>query len=284
MESMRSASFRRVAAPPAVRLGRHAVLTFLLLQFSAAAFLVWRAFSRSIGPLDGVTVLVAATLLAGAAAVVRLAWHIANARRPPGLASRLVDWGAPAVLLVLGVCLSLRCSSPPAVLTMWLLFISAELLAWRWRRRFQRTPAARHSAVATPARPATASIEPAPAGGEVTAPPAAGLETGESAESVLPPGVSQQLTRRMSAEGVDEMVGLVRCPLASGQRQQTLHVAFCPPFAVTPEMACEQSAGAEAQVQIGQVHTFGSRLDVRLQRTAASDTDVLIRFTARCSS
>ncbi len=93
--------------------------------------------------------------------------------------------------------------------------------------------------------------------------------------------MTQQLTRSLAADGVEQISGWLRMPFAAGQRSGNLHVAFCPPFATTPELTVEQLGGPEVRIKMPQILPYGVRLDLKLVAPAEEPTAVLIQFSAR---
>jgi hypothetical protein len=93
--------------------------------------------------------------------------------------------------------------------------------------------------------------------------------------------VTQQLMRSRTADGTEELSGWLRPAFAAGQRTGSIHVAFCPPFAGTPELAVEQIGGPEARIKTAQLLPYGVRLDLKLAATADQPTTVLLQFSAR---
>ena len=93
--------------------------------------------------------------------------------------------------------------------------------------------------------------------------------------------VTQQLTRSEAADGGEELSGWLRLPFAPGQRTGSIHVAFCPPLRVAPELAVEQIEGPEARIKTAQLLPYGARLDLKLAAAAEGPTAVLLQFTAR---
>ena len=81
--------------------------------------------------------------------------------------------------------------------------------------------------------------------------------------------------------GPNELSGWLRMPFAAGQRTGSMHVAFCPPFAATPELAVEQIDGPEVRIKTAQLLPYGARLDLKLAAAAEEPTAVLLQFSAR---
>ena len=81
--------------------------------------------------------------------------------------------------------------------------------------------------------------------------------------------------------GPRNSAGWLRLSFAAGQRTGSVHVAFCPPLRVTPEMEVEQIEGPEARIKTAQVLPYGARFDLKLAAAAEQPTTVLLQFTAR---
>jgi hypothetical protein len=94
-------------------------------------------------------------------------------------------------------------------------------------------------------------------------PTAAGLEqpseASEDSETLL-----QQLNRFRDADGRETVRGTLVAEFAPGERTATLHIAFCPPFELLPQVQAEIADGPDANVKVAQVLHNGARLDVRL--------------------
>jgi len=111
---------------------------------------------------------------------------------------------------------------------------------------------------------------------------------GEAAAVAPPAGqipvdgeVLEQLTRCRSADGAELVTGYLAARFERGQRTESVHVAFCPPLPRVPEVRIEQLEGPTARIKIGQLQTFGVRVDLKLAETAAEPQRVLLRFSAQ---
>ena len=100
-------------------------------------------------------------------------------------------------------------------------------------------------------------------------------------DGLLPKEVVQQLTRSQAADGTEELFGWIRLPFAPGQRTGCIHVAFCPPLCVTPEVTVEQIEGPDARIKTAQLLPYGARFDLKLAATAEASTAVVLQFLAR---
>jgi hypothetical protein len=95
--------------------------------------------------------------------------------------------------------------------------------------------------------------------------------------------IIQQLTRTLASDGTESLSGLLRTPIAAGQRTANVHVAFCPPLAATPELQVEQTAGPPARIKTAQLLPYGARLDLKLAAAAPQTATITLRFSARTS-
>jgi hypothetical protein len=93
--------------------------------------------------------------------------------------------------------------------------------------------------------------------------------------------VLQQLTHSRAADGAECVSGWLRMPVAAGQRTGSVHVGFCPPLRVAPEVAVEQIDGPEARIKTAQPFSYGVRLDLKLLAPAEESATVLLQFSAR---
>jgi hypothetical protein len=96
--------------------------------------------------------------------------------------------------------------------------------------------------------------------------------------------VTQQLTRSTAADGTEELAGWLRIPFAAGQRTLSVHLAFCPAFAHTPELIVEQLDGPGARIKTAQVLPYGARFDLKLHAAEEISAAVMLQFTARVES
>jgi hypothetical protein len=100
-------------------------------------------------------------------------------------------------------------------------------------------------------------------------------------ETMPPEEVTQQLTRSLAVDGTEELAGWLRIPFAAGQRTGSAHLAFCPPFAHTPELNFEQLDGPEARLKTVQILPYGARVDLKLHAASELPAGVVLHFSAR---
>ena len=98
---------------------------------------------------------------------------------------------------------------------------------------------------------------------------------------IIPPNVSQQLTRAVGDDGCEVLYGLMRGHFAPGQRSLRLHVSFCPQFETVPEVSVDKIEGPELTIRVGQVLPYGARLDLRLKTLNADPLDVVLELFVR---
>jgi hypothetical protein len=168
--------------------------------------------------------------------------------------------------------------SPVAMLVLvWSLLAGSEL-AWWW-------PAVRHAWRRPPAD------APVPAGEDVlpesAVPQRAGAEAVEPAPAeetddleTLPENLRQRMVRGLDERGQEIIYGAVRCDFAAGQRQQEVHLGFCPPLDQVPELSFEQIDGPPAKIHPALVQTFGVCLEIRLPAPSTEPASVQIQFYA----
>lgn len=236
-----------------------------------AALLGWRRMDGAMTrPLDAAGLLIAAATLAAGAGLVRWALWFSRRQRPPHRPAIFGSAALSVAVVGVAVAMSLPGSPPLGLAALWL-FVGVEELwglrpaTWKW----------------WPGRGASAPVCAPSLRAEETqgvTGPAAWPE-GSAAE---PPAenVSQQLTRSRASDGTETLTGFLRVPLAAGQRNSSVHLAFCPPFGRTPRVSLQQLAGPEMRIKVAQVLPYGARCDLKLVGMSEAAAVVLLRFTA----
>ncbi|MBN2578236.1 MAG: hypothetical protein JXB10_04525 [Pirellulales bacterium] len=184
----------------------------------------------------------------------------------------LFSAGISVALLCFGWALTPPGTSAAGRSFFWLLLLAEETWGWTTFRKSGKTGTQRVSRDGLPTASQKLAASPL-----LSAPVAL-------PEEVPRPEVMQHLTRRKSAAGEEELAGWVRMPVAAGQRNGNVHVAFCPPFSRTPELAVEQVDGPEARIKTAQLFPYGVRLDLKLAVAATQPDNVLLSFSAKTSS
>ncbi len=93
-----------------------------------------------------------------------------------------------------------------------------------------------------------------------------------------------QQSRFHDSQGVDTIRGYVQVPHSAEQREAKAYVAFCPPFAVLPNVQAECVSGPPAQVIVGETLWHGARLDVRLAGTPRTSGFVTVEYLAKSTA
>jgi hypothetical protein len=271
----------------------------LTLLSAAAVVVLWRRLAGALPhPLQPAPLLALAIAVAIAAGAIRLGWPL---RCPAGSAPRAA-WipmiGASLAVAALGIAVSARAGNVAALLAFWTMLLLEE--GWAWQRVLRRT---RHIApvaawlgwrrmktgtgAAIDGVSASATVQPIaePVSVFIQAPQASTV--GSTPQSPQDKGglpsddVAQQFVRRRAADGSDTLSGFARLVFAPAQRTGSVHVAFCPPFARTPELSVAQIDGPEARIKTGQLLPYGVRLDLKLTAEAEQPISVLLRLMAR---
>ena len=260
---------------------RHASIIALTGMFVCAAIvLALRRISGAlVNPLS-IAMLVPTGFLAALSALgIRMLWRHSPDRRASSRGDLIMDILLGASLPIFAAALSLPGTNAWGLACFWLLIAAFEIWAWgpragQWLRLPRHAKTGPEKFRIDQAQSVAAHIEP------VSALPGA---ISDSLTAPLWPakGVTQQLTRSTTAQGGDLLCGALRLDLAAGQRTGNLHVAFCPPFAGTPEITAAQVDGPEARIKIAQLLPYGVRMDVKLIAPSDEPTGVLVQFTAR---
>jgi len=96
--------------------------------------------------------------------------------------------------------------------------------------------------------------------------------------------VWQQLTRRTSPDGADELTGSMQVAFEAQQRTTICHLVFCPAFAQVPAIEIEPSAGPDCRVTATHVYAYGARIELKLVDVPAESTSVRFDFIASCTT
>ncbi|MEN6559057.1 MAG: hypothetical protein ABFC54_12855 [Thermoguttaceae bacterium] len=271
-------------------ISRGPAVAALTLLTAAAAMVFCRRLAGALQrPLEPGWLLTIGLLIASIAAAVRFGWFLTSQRDGARAASRS-DWLLMTLTSVsvaawgLGICLPKTAFF--GAFSMIVILGVEEIFSWVCflRRHHPAAQVAKKSQ--TIARsPQTPFFTTADAVAPIPSDPSPAYdESGEAAFDNPPSGVTQQLTRRQTADGADELSGWLRASFVAGQRTASVHVAFCPPFAAMPELEAEQVDGPEARVKTAQRWPYGARLDIKLSAAAKEPTDVLLQFLAKTES
>jgi len=241
-----------------------------LLPVMSAA-MTWRRLAGALQtPLSWQGLLWIGILLAAAAAAAHSAWRHSVQGTPAARWEFLPAGLITASLMAMGGALSIPGTSPLGLVLFWGTVAGEELAAWAprlWRVRFRA--ACRREPGASIAAGDRNAVAEGPLGPKMIWGKAASAD------------VVQQQTRSRAADGTEVLCGWLRVPLAAGQRSASVHVAFCPPFPRTPEVAVQQREGPAARIKAVQLLPHGARFDVRLAQPSESAGSVLLEFSAQ---
>ena len=120
-----------------------------------------------------------------------------------------------------------------------------------------------------------------PSAGNSILSPDAGQSTSDVERSEFDGRLTQILQRGVDEQGNEMFWGTIRADFAAGQRSQSLHLAFCPPFDSLPELTVDRAEGPAANVSVAEVQSYGARIEVRLGGVLPEVTEVTLEFYAR---
>jgi hypothetical protein len=265
---------------PAAQCGHASILALTGMFVCAAIVLALRRISGALVHPLPLAMLIPTGLLADFSAFgIRTLWRHSTDRSASARGNLIIDILLGTSLMIFAAALSLPGSSAWGLACLWLLIAVYEIWAWRprarqWLRRARQKKTGMEQFRIDPPQSVAAHIEP------VSALPGA-ISDSSTAPMWPAKGVTQQLTRSTTAKGGDMLCGALRLDLAAGQRTGNLHVAFCPPFAGTPEITAVQADGPEARIKIAQLLPYGVRMDVKLSAPSDKPSAVLVQFSAR---
>ena len=96
--------------------------------------------------------------------------------------------------------------------------------------------------------------------------------------------VVQWMSRTQAPGGGETVEGGIKVAFARGQRQEVLHVSFCPPLAGVPEVDCEVLDEAPVDVRVAAAQPYGLRLEARRDDPQeALTTEIGFAATARAA-
>lgn len=259
---------------------RWLAVTGLVLLAAAPGVLGWRRLAGALrDPLCPAALIGVGVAVAAGAAGVRLALRHAQQTSAEGRArwaQRAVAWGVPLAVLGVGTALSLPQSPLPGLAALWSVLLAGEGWAWftQWRHRPAASSQEAGDRPSWPERP-----EGGPSASMVVAQMVPLFPAGHAAPE---DDVLQQMLRRRGVDGSEEVSGWVRVALARSQRTANVHLAFCPPFARTPQLAVEQLEGPEVRIKKVQTLPYGARFDLKLAEPSEEPVAALLQFSARC--
>jgi hypothetical protein len=264
------------------------VFTAGLLSITAAWLLIRRFGGALLEPLPSSALLVIGASLGALLAVAGLL-----ERRI--LRSAAFGWisGLPVLRILLtsgvwmlGIAVSLPGNSTATLIVFWAFIVVGTagawspvgLVSWIVRRTCRRNGIGRIDVSEPP--PSGRAISGSDPERRLPAFSEADEEAEEEEETLLPEEVSQRIVRARDERGAEIVYGTVRCDFVAGQRQQSIHIAFCPPLRAIANLTTDQVAGPAVQIKPMLVETFGAGLEVKLGAPSKGLTQVQIQFFA----
>ncbi len=106
------------------------------------------------------------------------------------------------------------------------------------------------------------------------------IDQRNAAELAADPSVWQQLTRRTSADGADQITGSLQSTFDAEERTSICHLVFCPAFARVPTLEIEPSAGPDCRIKATHVYPYGARIEIKLSELHTESTTVRFDYMA----
>lgn len=237
------------------------------LLLVVAGLVLWRRLAGALEtPLPAPVLAGAGVLLAALAAGARLAWRRQSPQCTPLTRGLVIELGPTAALVLLGIAWSLPGTSVLGLTALWGVILLEE--AWSFRGvligRAGRLDAPLEVGQSAPPAAENPPNVPIPI-----------LDAAQPADDVV-----QQLTRTRQPDGTDRLGGWLRARFAAGQRTESVHLAFCPPFERAPRLEVSRRGGPAVRVKTAQLLAHGARLDLKLAATAEQPEWVLLEFAA----
>jgi hypothetical protein len=223
------------------RLVRIVVVASLIAAVTTAAFLLSRRITGAFS-----TELPAPQLFAIATLALIWAIGVRELTYPSAL--------APSISIAVILALAIACSYPGSRLVDWLIWpaVMVELVFLPASRRHHKP------SPSTPTTPLTTTSD-----------------SEDQTENIL-----QHLTRIRLSDGHEAIRGELVAEFPTGERQATLHVAFCPPFELLPHIDVNIPDDSDATVKVTQFLHNGTQLEVRLPDPAEEPVRVTIELFA----
>ncbi len=236
--------------------------------FSAAGFLCYRRVVGAVStPLSTAALAGLGLSLAATAFASRHVWRRTGTTRS---ASIVLSCLVTVSVLAFAAAATLPDSSSLGLLWLWLLVVGEEFWGW-WPRK---------SASVRQFTPVTCLPQPSVADAE--GPTHFDQTIADSTFGLPVPQehVTQQVTRLLEPDGTERIVGWMRVSFEAGQRLASVHLAFCPPFARSPEATLERLEGPQVRIKRAQVFPFGARFDLKLDTPAERRSDLVLHVAA----
>jgi hypothetical protein len=257
----------------------------VLLLMTAGWLLVRRVGGALQEPLSGAAQVLLGSLLSS----MLLAAGPIERRTAAGTSPGRDSWPLLACMLIsmaavmLGAAITLPGSSVLASSAFWLLILAGAVPAWlrfALLPRFERRDLEQEPCDAV-ARLSGSREAVLPWDVEGCASAECEVDEDEDSEQqLLPDDVLQRVVRARDQGGSEIVYGTVRCRFVDGQRQQSIHLAFCPPLQTLAHFATDQVSGPTVQIKTVVAETFGVGIEAKLTSPSKGPTEVQIQFFA----
>jgi hypothetical protein len=265
------------------RLTRMTVQTGVLLSAAVAIVMVWRRWAGVwVHPLPTTTLLGLGLLLLALSAAGLLGGGASRTAKPRIPTRARFVWQVMASLAIGSLAWAVSAPGTPRATLggFWLLVIGGELLRWLGPPRVF-LPVCHSATTPFAASPHSPGLDSGLAqDAESMADGCAEDELEQDTMDLLPPEVSQRILRARGEQGCELIHGTIQCDFRGGQRQQNVHLAFCPPLATIPDLSADQLAGPPVQIRPTLVESFGAVLELKLSSPSRQPERVQLQFYA----
>jgi|GEM_PF-4931718 len=280
-------------------LARIAALTLFAAGVLLTAVIVWRWLAGALDrPMPPAALLFTSVVIAATAATVRRLHCFAAGNDTPIGRQTGCDFSISAVVVLLAVALTSHVSQTPAAIAFWVIVLLGEASALRrnliafsklfWPSIEKSQPTSEDTRAIPNDLPSPAIDQPEE---ETNAPAAISyddrfaevdveIETDEECDFDLAADETQRIVRKRLSDDDEVIYGTVRVTIESGRRLHTTHLTFTPPFARPPvTWDVDPTSGPDATISFSRIEPIGARLEIKLDRPAETDSDLLFIFS-----
>ena len=92
------------------------------------------------------------------------------------------------------------------------------------------------------------------------------------------------MERTLDASGAVSLRGQVQAEFAAGQSTTVVHIPFCPPLALLPEVACEIIDAPTVRARAPSVFRYGARVELKRAGDISASVRVAVGFRASAAA